>query len=90
MPVAKLNCVYETPRPPQKPRWLEYTGWIATVIAVTGVLLNNHMCRYCFLTWLVSNSLTLAIHVKSRLWALGVRDVIFLGLAVDGWLRWTR
>ena len=89
MAVAALETVYQV-RKSQKPRWIEVAGWTATAIAVTGVVLNNHLCWACFPLWLLSNSLTAIIHVRSRLWALTARDLIFLGLAVDGWIRWTR
>ena len=69
---------------------VEVVSWLATGIAVTGVVLNNHQSAWCFGFWLVSNSLTACIHLKSRLWGLMVRDLIFLALAVDGWWRWTR
>lgn len=68
--------------------WHEVVGTIATVIAVFGVVLNNRRMRVCFLVWLVSNALSCAIHVSAALWALAIRDAIFLVLAVEGWLLW--
>jgi nicotinamide riboside transporter PnuC len=68
---------------------LEILGWIATIIAVAGVVLNNRQSAWCFGFWLVSNSLTAVIHLRSRLWALTARDLIFLALAVHGWWCWT-
>lgn len=67
---------------------IELIGTIATVLAVTGVVLNNRRLRVCFAVWLVSNALSLLIHVDAALWSLVVRDAIFLVLAVDGWIRW--
>ena len=64
-------------------------GWIATCVAVSGVLLNNAQSAWCFPLWMVSNSLTAAIHIRTRLWALASRDLIFLALAVHGWRQWT-
>ena len=37
---------------------IEIIGWIVTVIAVYGVLLNNRRRRACFAVWLVSNTLS--------------------------------
>lgn len=68
---------------------IEVFSWLATIIAVAGVILNNRQSPWCFAVWLVSNSLTAGIHLRSRLWALTVRDLIFLALAVEGWWRWT-
>jgi nicotinamide riboside transporter PnuC len=70
-------------------RRLEVLGWTASLIAITGVWLNNGRSPWCFALWLVSNALTAFIHVRSRLWALTVRDLVFLALAVVGWWQWT-
>ena len=67
---------------------IELTGTIATVLAVLGVVLNNRRMRICFAIWLVSNTLSLVIHVDAALWSLAARDAIFIVLAVDGWVRW--
>ena len=70
-------------------RRLEILGTIATVIACVGVVLNNHQSIYCFLLWLFSNGLTLYIHQHERMWSLALRDMIFLMLAVEGWIQWS-
>lgn len=67
---------------------LEIIGTIATVLAVTGVVLNNRRLRCCFLLFLLSNSGSLIIHAQTGIWSLVARDVIFLVLAVEGWIRW--
>jgi nicotinamide riboside transporter PnuC len=69
---------------------LEAIGTLATVLAVMGVRHNNNRRRVCFLFWIVSNSLGLAIHLAVGPWALVVRDAIFLALAVQGWVKWGR
>jgi nicotinamide riboside transporter PnuC len=69
-------------------RRLEILGTVATVLAVVGVVLNNHKVIHCFLFWLISNSLTLYLHLRGRMWSLAVRDAVFLGLAVAGWFQW--
>lgn len=63
---------------------LEILGTIAPVIAVAGVLANNYRLRACFVAWLLSNGLTAYLHLRQRMWSLLMRDVIFLGLAVQG------
>ena len=72
-----------------KRTWMEALGWLATVIAVTGVILNNNLSPWCFPVWLASNSLTAYIHLRSKLWALASRDFLFLALCVYGWYHWT-
>lgn len=67
---------------------IELIGLCATVIAVVGVILNNHRLRLCFSFWLVSNSLTLFVHLAVGVWSLAARDAVFLLLAVDGLRRW--
>lgn len=69
---------------------IEIIGTIATVLAVIGVLANNRRLRWCFLAWMVSNSLTLGIHVYTAIWSLVARDLIFLILAFEGWIKWGR
>ncbi len=67
---------------------IELLGATATILAVTGVLLNNRKLIACFYVWLVSNAITAYIHCDAQLYSLLIRDVIFLGLAVEGLYRW--
>ena len=67
---------------------LEIIGLVSTVIAVSGAWLINLKVRYCFLLWMVSNTLSALIHVHTGPWSLVVRDIIFLALAVQGWRKW--
>jgi len=69
---------------------VECISTLANVLAVWGVLLNNHRRRRCFVVWMFSNSLTAAIHLYAGLWSLLVRDVLFLALAVHGYIAWRR
>ncbi len=66
----------------------EMIGWAVTVIAVVGVLLNNRQNRWCFAVWMISNTLSAALHAEAAMWALTARDAIFLMLAVAGWRAW--
>ncbi len=70
--------------------WVEIVGWAVTVIAVAGVVFNNHRRRECFWLWLVSNGLSAAIHLSAGMIALTVRDCVFIVLAVDGLRRWRK
>ncbi len=67
---------------------IEIIGGFVTVIAVMGVVLNNRKVRWCFVLWIVSNLLSAVIHCSTGPWSLVVRDIIFLGLAVEGWHKW--
>ena len=67
---------------------IELIGTVATILAITGVVLNNRRIRWCFVIWICSNTLTLIIHAQTGVWSLVVRDAVFLVLAVEGWIRW--
>ena len=69
---------------------IEVVGILATVIAVVGVMLNNRKSSWCFSLWMISNAITLSIHVSAGIWSLAARDLVFLILAVDGLKRWTK
>ena len=68
--------------------FFELIGWLATVVAVAGVYLNNRRRRACFVLWLISNAMTLAVHFYVGMWSLAVRDLAFLMLAIHGWWLW--
>jgi nicotinamide riboside transporter PnuC len=72
------------------PALIETLSGVATAIAIAGVVLNNNKVRWCFALWLVSNGLTMGIHVHSALWTLAYRDWVFVVLAVHGWWKWGR
>lgn len=67
---------------------LELIGTITTILAVTGVVLNNRRKRACFMFWLVSNAMSMIIHAQTGVWSLAVRDLIFIVLAIEGWYLW--
>jgi len=67
---------------------LEIIGTLATIIAITGVVLNNYKHWWCFYLWLVSNSLTAGIHLYLACYSLFARDVVFMVLAVHGLWKW--
>jgi nicotinamide riboside transporter PnuC len=69
---------------------IEGISAIALVFAVSGVALNNRRLICCFYLFIVSNILSASIHAYSGLWVMVARDVIFLGLAVEGWWKWRR
>lgn len=69
---------------------IETLGKIVTILAVTGVILNNRKMKGCFCLWIFSNSLCAYIHWGAGLNSLFVRDIIFLCLAVEGWYKWSR
>lgn len=69
---------------------IEIFGWISTVLAVAGVLLNNNRLIACFWLWLVSNLICAHLHAHVGLWPLYWRDVAFFVLAVVGFYQWRK
>ena len=69
---------------------IEIIGILATVLAVIGVLANNRQLRWCFLIWFISNVLSAGIHAHALIWSLFIRDIVFVVLAIEGWIRWGR
>ena len=67
---------------------IEIIGAVATVIAIIGVLANNRRLRWCFLFWLISNAMSMAIHMDAGIRSLAVRDAAFFVMAVEGWFLW--
>jgi len=65
-------------------------GWITTVLAVSGVVLNNHRMRACFVLWFFSNAISAGLHIQEGMWPLVARDLIFNALAVHGFILWGR
>ncbi|MCK4624343.1 MAG: nicotinamide mononucleotide transporter [Phycisphaerae bacterium] len=68
----------------------EIIGWTVTIIAITGVVLNNHRRRACFAVWMVSNLLSAGLHIHAGMTALAVRDAIFFILAIHGLICWSK
>ena len=69
---------------------IEIIGIISTILAITGVIANNRRLRWCFIIWMVSNAMSLAIHAEAGIWSFVARDAVFLALAVEGWFKWGR
>jgi nicotinamide riboside transporter PnuC len=70
--------------------WMEVLGWIGTLVAVVGVVLNNRLRIEGFCVWWVSNVLFAVIHAAAGMVAMTVRDLVFLGLAVHGFIVWRK
>ena len=69
---------------------IELISLVAGILAIVGVVFNNHRMRVCFVVWLVSNAMSAGIHLNAHLWSMAGRDCVFLILAVQGWWIWGR
>lgn len=63
---------------------------ITSILAISGVVLNNRKSIYCFPIWIMSNFIVALIHAQSHLEILMLRDIIFLVLAIHGWHEWQK
>jgi nicotinamide riboside transporter PnuC len=69
---------------------IEIIGTITTILAVSGVILNNRRRIECFYLWTASNVLSAVIHYMTDTRSLMIRDLIFLLLAIEGIILWKR
>jgi nicotinamide riboside transporter PnuC len=70
--------------------WLEAAGWSATLVVLAGAWLNARGARACFVCWVAGNALAPGLHLATGFWAFGIRDAVFLAMAVQGWRSWSR
>jgi len=70
---------------------IETLGIIGSGLAMAGCWLNNKRRIGCFAVWIVSNTISAALHCShADLWPLMLRDVAFIALAVHGWRQWSK
>lgn len=69
---------------------LEAIGFITTILAVIGCRLNNNRHIVCFYVWMISNTLSLGLHLYAGMWGLTCRDAIFFILCIDGIIKWRK
>lgn len=69
---------------------IELVSYVVTALAIYGVWLNNRKLKSCFYFWLITNSVTAAIHVYSGLYGLAIRDIVFFILAIEGLKKWSK
>ncbi len=68
----------------------EFFSVISSVLAITGVVLNNRLNITCFYLWIVSNVICAIIHAFSGLYVLAGKDLIFFLLAIHGLWSWSQ
>ena len=64
--------------------------WIATIIALTGTVLNCKKIRYCFYLWIITNTMWLVWDLYTGLYSRAILDLFQLALAVYGLLEWKK
>jgi nicotinamide riboside transporter PnuC len=69
---------------------MEYIGWIATLIAMIGVVLNARHNIICFYLWIGSNSYYTVVNVLSGSYSQAALFAFNLVMAVYGIYCWKR
>lgn len=63
-------------------------AWLLVAIALIGTVLNVQQDRLGFVFWVVSNFGLAVVNARRRQWAEAVLFIVYLGLALWGWLVW--
>ena len=58
--------------------------WIATLICLTGTIINIKRNNWCFEFWVVGEILWVAFDIGQGLWSRTILDLLGLALAVVG------
>ncbi len=64
--------------------------WIVAGLSITGVLLNIHGRRLCFVLWSLSSATWTVADIAHGLPQQAAVQAVYLGLSVYGLLRWRR
>jgi len=67
---------------------MNYLTWAATVVCLTGTVLNVKMNILCFYLWCLGNILWLTYDCSMCLYNRATLDVVQLALAVWGIVSW--
>ena len=63
--------------------------WIATILALTGTILNCKKIKWCFYFWTITNLMWLVWDLKNGTISRGVLDFVQLALAIYGIKEWS-
>lgn len=58
--------------------------WIATLICITGTVINVKRINYCFLFWIFGEIMWVIYDVGQDLWSRTILDLLGLALAIWG------
>lgn len=67
---------------------MNYLTWAATVVCLTGTVLNVKMNILCFYLWCLGNILWLTYDCSMDLYNRATLDVVQLALAIWGIVSW--
>lgn len=64
--------------------------WIATIIALTGTVLNCKKNKLCFVLWTITNAMWLIWDLYNGMISRGFLDAVQLSLALYGIYEWNK
>lgn len=68
----------------------EILDLISLCFALAGSILNNRKMIICFPVWMISNVIYFGMHYQVGVWSLALKDVVFFGICIEGYLRWRK
>ena len=63
--------------------------WALATISLLATWLNTRRVRACFAIWFVTNIAWATFNFNQGIYARGVLDAVYAGLAVYGWRKWS-
>ena len=71
--------------------WLQVVSFLALALSLAGNTLINFQRKIGFVVWIASNVAWIAVNFMGTVnWAQVAMFVVYAGLNVHGWLKWTR
>ena len=85
-----MKTFWHLPRIIIKNNFMELLGWIATILSITGIVLNAKKIIYCWPIWLVSNILWIIYNIQLKELSPIVLWVVFFMFNIYGWIEWNK
>ena len=63
-------------------------GWVATILSITGILLNANLIIWCWSVWILSNVFWIIWSINKKEWSQLVLWIVFLITNIYGWYQW--
>lgn len=67
---------------------VKLTGWMASLLSLSGIILNAYHIIWCWLIWSIANIFWIYWSVRKKEWAQTVLWVSFTLANIYGWYLW--
>jgi nicotinamide riboside transporter PnuC len=67
---------------------MKILSWIATILSLTGIILNAYLIIWCWGIWMASNVLWVIWSIRKKEWSQTVLWVVFFVTNIYGWYQW--